>query len=83
MIDEATAALDAKTDALVQQTLRETFEDCTVLTITHRLKLNTAAQCDRVLVIQDGIVTEFDEPSTLLANSRSFFASMMEAAKNQ
>ncbi len=81
MIDEATATLDAKTDALVQQTLRETFEDCTVLTITHRL--NTAAQFDRVLVIQDGIVTEFDEPSTLLENSHSSFASMMAAAKNK
>ncbi len=81
MIDEATAALDAKTDALVQQTLRETFKDCTVLTITHRL--NTAAQCDRVLVIQNGIVAEFDESSTLLGNSRSSFASMMAAAKTQ
>jgi len=64
----------------VHQTLRKTFEDCTVLTITHRL--NTAAQCDRVLVIRDGMVTEFDEPSTLLANSHSSFARMMAVAKN-
>ncbi len=79
MIDEATDALYAKTNILVQQTLRETFKDCTVLTITHHL--NTAIHCERVLVIQDGIVIEFDEPSALLANSESSFASMMTAAK--
>ena len=79
MLDEATAAIDTQTDTLVQRTLLDAFEDCTILTIAHRL--NTVIQCDRVLVLQDGVVVEFDEPLVLLANSYSAFAGMMAAAQ--
>ncbi|XP_046462037.1 ATP-binding cassette sub-family C member 5-like isoform X1 [Daphnia pulex] len=79
LLDEATAAIDTQTDFLVQKTLREAFKNCTILTIAHRL--NTVIQCDKILVLDDGKVIEFDKPSVLMAKTDSIFAGMMSVAE--
>jgi hypothetical protein len=64
VLDEATAAVDNETDALIQTTLRTCFADCTVLTIAHRL--NTIMDSTRVMVLDAGYLVEFDTPHNLL-----------------
>ncbi|XP_066523942.1 ATP-binding cassette sub-family C member 5 [Hoplias malabaricus] len=78
LLDEATAAIDTETDRLLQETIRSSFKGCTTLVIAHRL--NTVLSCDRVLVLDQGQVLEFDTPSNLLANESSRFSAMMEMA---
>ena len=53
-MDEATAAMDDDTNSLIHQVLMDSFNDCTILTIAHRLQ--HAQDYDHVLVLQDGKV---------------------------
>ncbi|KAL2644293.1 hypothetical protein R1flu_011880 [Riccia fluitans] len=65
VMDEATAAVDGETDQLIQETMRDVFSACTVLTIAHRI--DTIIDCDRVLVLaKGGRISEFDSPLNLL-----------------
>ncbi|KAK9886056.1 hypothetical protein WA026_014839 [Henosepilachna vigintioctopunctata] len=77
ILDEATAAVDLETDDLIQNTIRQEFKDCTVLTIAHRL--NTIMDSDRVIVMDKGLIAEFDTPQNLL-NNPTIFRSMCQDA---
>ncbi|XP_067133640.1 multidrug resistance-associated protein 1-like [Centruroides vittatus] len=79
ILDEATAAIDLETDALIQTTIRTEFAGCTILTIAHRL--NTIMDYDRVLVLDQGIIKEFDNPENLLQNKESLFYGMAKDAR--
>uniref|UniRef100_A0A8B9FKZ9 Canalicular multispecific organic anion transporter 2 n=1 Tax=Amazona collaria TaxID=241587 RepID=A0A8B9FKZ9_9PSIT len=77
ILDEATAAVDLETDDLIQMTIRTQFEDCTVLTIAHRL--NTIMDYTRVLVLDNGTVAEFDTPANLIASKGIFYSMAKDA----
>ena len=76
ILDEATANVDYKTDRLIQEVIRNRFKDSTVLTIANRL--NTIMDYDKVLVMDQGRVVEFDKPEVLLQNNNGYFYRLVQ-----
>ncbi|MDP2439130.1 MAG: ATP-binding cassette domain-containing protein, partial [archaeon] len=78
VLDEATSAVDADTDRLIQAAIRKYFVDSTIITIAHRV--NTILDYDRILLLDAGRISEFDSPQALLANPDSAFAKMVSSS---
>nr|GEX49465.1 ABC transporter C family member 12-like [Tanacetum cinerariifolium] len=70
VLDEATAAVDVRTDDLIQKTIRKEFKSCTMLIIAHRL--NTIIDCNRILVLENGQILEYDTPQRLISREGAF-----------
>lgn len=70
ILDEATSAVDKATDELIQRSIREQFTDSTLLVIAHRL--STIADFDRILVMGEGKVMEYDTPRKLFEAEGTF-----------
>ncbi|KAI0792249.1 multidrug resistance-associated ABC transporter [Abortiporus biennis] len=82
VMDEATASVDYATDELIGKTIRQNFADSTILTIAHRLR--TIIDYDRVMLLEDGRIAEFDKPAELLRNTSSKFYALCQATgKNE
>uniref|UniRef100_A0A914R072 ABC transporter domain-containing protein n=1 Tax=Panagrolaimus davidi TaxID=227884 RepID=A0A914R072_9BILA len=79
ILDEATASMDVETDQLIQTSIRTHFNNCTILTIAHRL--NTIMDYDKVLALDAGKIKEFDTPQKLLENRDGLFYSLAKEAK--
>jgi ABC-type multidrug transport system ATPase subunit len=78
VLDEATAAVDVETDALLQATLRSPlFSKRTIITIAHRI--NTILDSDRIVVLEAGHVKEFDTPKNLMDDRGLFYKLVKEA----
>lgn len=75
LLDEATANIDQKTDAVIQRTIREKFANFTVLTIAHRL--HTVMDSDMILVMEHGYAKEFDIPYKLLQQPHGMFRELV------
>jgi ATP-binding cassette subfamily B protein len=56
VLDEATSALDSESEKLIQAALSKLMEKRTAIVIAHRL--STIQHMDRILVLEEGAVTE-------------------------
>jgi ATP-binding cassette subfamily B protein len=65
VLDEATASLDVKTEALIQEALEELLKDRTAIIIAHRL--STIRNVDKILVLKRGELVESGNHEELLA----------------
>lgn len=77
IMDEATASIDAATDAAIQKVLRSAFATATCITVAHRI--NTIMDSDYILVMDGGTAAEFDTPNNLLAKG-GMFRDLVDAA---
>lgn len=81
ILDEATSSVDYATDKILQEAIVEEFSECTILCIAHRLK--TILNYDRVMVMDQGQVVEFDKPINLFKKQGIFFQMCEKAGINE
>jgi len=92
---QATASVDYATDELIGKTIRQSvtlfdlelgdtyrnhlsqFAESTILTIAHRLR--TVIDYNRIVLLEDGKIVEFDTPANLLADRDSKFYALCKA----
>ncbi|MDQ1720752.1 MAG: ATP-binding cassette, subfamily bacterial, partial [Pseudonocardiales bacterium] len=70
LLDEATAALDLASEALVTEATQRLTRHRTTVTVAHRL--TTAARADRIVVLEDGRIVEDGSHQRLLAAGGSY-----------
>ncbi|KII86823.1 hypothetical protein PLICRDRAFT_700101 [Plicaturopsis crispa FD-325 SS-3] len=82
ILDEATSAIDYKTDSVIQSSLRhELKDDVTLLTVAHRLQ--TIMDADRIMVLDAGRIVEFDSPVALLRNEKGMLRSLVDESSDK
>ena len=76
VLDEPTAALDAGAELHIRDTLARLDDEVTVVIVAHRL--STLEECDRIMVLEDGRISDFDRPH-VLARDNDFYREALTA----
>ena len=67
ILDDSTSACDTATDAKIQRAFREELPEMTKIIIAQRI--SSVKHCDRILVMDNGVVTGFDTHEQLLKDN--------------
>ena len=71
-------SVDAHTDALMQRVIRQKFANHTIIAVAHRL--DTIMDFDRIALLDEGRLVEYDRPHVLLERE-SRFKQLYESSK--
>ena len=71
LMDEATANIDYRTESVLKKNINEDMKESTVITIAHRIK--TIINYDKILVLKEGEIEEFDTPQNLIEKKGLFY----------
>ena len=75
LMDEATANIDSQNELIIQDLIKKRFSDSTIFMIAHRL--NTIMHCDKILVLEAGVVLEYGDTDKLKQDKTSRFSQML------
>src|SRR5262249_54455558 len=81
LLDEPTASLDSESERLVQEAIAHLCQGRTTLVIAHRL--HTIVRADRILVIEDGTITESGRHDELLRRNGRYASFYRLQLRNQ
>ena len=70
VLDDSTSACDTQTDARIQRAFREELPQMTKLIIAQRI--SSVEHCDRIIVMDNGMVTGFDTHDELLKSNQIY-----------
>ncbi|OQE44692.1 hypothetical protein PENCOP_c002G03156 [Penicillium coprophilum] len=70
ILDEATSSVDNETENFMQEIINTEFSTHTVLAVVHRLRFIN--HYDRIALLDDGVLLEFDSPEALMSTDSRF-----------
>ncbi len=77
VLDDATSAIDVQVEAAIHEALRDQLAATTTVLVAHRL--STIALADRVVLVEDGVITASGSHETLLATNPRYSAVLADA----
>ena len=70
ILDDSTSAVDTATDASIQRSFEERIPDTTKIIISQRI--SSVQNADRIIVLNDGVIDDFDSHDNLLKTSEIY-----------
>ena len=80
ILDEPTSALDPLSEAEIYKNFNDLVKDKTTIYISHRM--SSSIFCDRIIVIDDGLVSNIDTHHNLMANKDSLYYQLFNSQSN-